>query len=83
MFSNMIDQPACFPSPDLLSTHPFAADVDALAPSWMGDSGFNDDFLAVWRKAESQFDIKNNPPKPIKDLKADRNSDDFEKQVQT
>ena len=35
----------------------------ALSPSWMGNTGFQDDHAALWQRAENQFDIKNVPPK--------------------
>ncbi len=44
---------------------PFAADI-AMKPTWMGDTGLQDDHLATWRLAEQQFDLKNTPPKAPK-----------------
>ena len=37
-----------------------------LAPTWMGDTGFQNEHLAAWRKAGQQLDLKNAPPKPPK-----------------
>ena len=30
--------------------------TDGLAPSWMGDTGFQDEHIGAWRRAETQFD---------------------------
>ena len=42
-----------------------------MKPTWMGDSGFADEHLSTWRKAEDQFELKNEPPTKTNNAEAD------------
>ena len=44
----------------------------------MGDTGFQDEHIAVWQHAENQFDIKNAPPKLPKKLEHVIGPSDFD-----
>jgi len=53
--------------------------TDALAPSWMGDTGFQDEHLDAWRRAETQFDLKHVPPNTPKHQEPLSANNDFDK----
>ena len=45
----------------------------------MGDTGFQDEHVAVWQRAGNQFDIKNAPPKLPKKIDHDIGFCNFDK----
>ena len=53
--------------------------TDSLASSWMGDIGFQDEHVGAWRRAETQFDLKNVPPKTPKHKEPLGAKDDMDK----
>ena len=54
------------------------SDDDPLEPTWMGDSGFNDRDIHMWKTAEQQMEISNRFPKRKKPGACDQKADDFE-----
>ena len=66
---------ALSPAPD--APHSLLSPV-VPSPSWMGNTGFQDDHVALWQRAENQFDIKNVPPKLPKNINCDIRPSDYD-----